>query len=114
MTIRRYELLLKEHATKDSLEKALKPISYALDHLPLGFKGCLLVDASMMTGYDVEARAYFVEWNSKYRVRLHAVAIVTEKTLWHMVIAAIGVAARQTMKAFYSLDEAQKWLDSFP
>ena len=104
------ELKLKDHLTKEDLENYLQPISLTIKNLPSTTKISLLVDASTMNTYDVEARAYFVDWNTQYRAQIQAVAIVTPKLLWHMVVAAMAIASRQTMKAFSQLEEAHKWL----
>jgi hypothetical protein len=54
----------------------------------------------------------FVSWNSGYRPRIRRVAVLTEKPLWHMVVAAMAVASGQKMKAFTTLDKANTWLDA--
>ena len=72
--------------------------------------GCaLVVDAREMTGYDVDARARFVEWNSQHRARIRRVAIITDKLAWRAVISAMSLATRQPMKAFSLAEDAEKW-----
>ncbi len=50
-------------------------------------------------------------WNARFRPRINRVAVITEKILWHMVVAAMAVASGQTMKAFDSVDAAEAWLN---
>jgi hypothetical protein len=38
------------------------------------------------------------------------VAVLTDKPLWRMVVAAMAVASGQKMKAFTALDKARSWL----
>lgn len=65
-----------------------------------------------MTGYDAEARQLFVEWNARHRARVTAVAIVTHKILWHVVIAAMALASGQRMRAADTPQAARRWLAS--
>jgi hypothetical protein len=55
----------------------------------------LLVDVREMTGYESEARARFVEWNTAHRERVLGVAILTENLVWKVVIKAMAIASRQ-------------------
>lgn len=73
--------------------------------------GRLLLDCREMTGYEVEARHAFVEWNARVRGRLVRVAILTDQPLWWMVIAAMSVAARLPMKGFADEQGARSWLE---
>lgn len=63
-----------------------------------------------MVSYTAEARSAFVDWLLQHRDSLYRVAIVTEKTVWHMVVATMAVGARIPMKAFSTLDEALDWI----
>lgn len=72
----------------------------------------MLVDCSAMTGYDSEARASFVAWNTKNRARIAGVAIVTGNVLWHMVIRAMALASGTEMRAFDRAEDAERWLET--
>jgi hypothetical protein len=70
----------------------------------------LLVDCSEMQDYDLEARHAFVELMAKHRSQLSAIAILTEKKLWHMVVSAMALASRTEMRAFADATETDQWL----
>jgi hypothetical protein len=100
---------LVDHLTEPALRAALSP-TVAL----LGVGGprlLLLVDCRRMTGYDADARALFVSWNTAHRHRIDRVAIVTDNRLWHMVIAAMSLATRQEMRPFPDPVNARMWLE---
>lgn len=100
-------LRLDEHLTHAKLESGLAPITAAID---AGRSNALIVDCRTMTGYDHDARALFVDWNSKHRKHLRGVAILTDNRLWWMVITAMALASRQTMRPFSTEPEALAWL----
>ena len=91
-------------------EQVLQATSRANEQLERLGGGRLLVDCLAMTDYEGEARRLFTEWNAQNKHRVHGVAVVTDKLLWHMVVSTIGLASRQTMKAFSDIDEAHAWL----
>lgn len=93
---------LRGHLTVLAVEAALSAVDATAT--------AVLVDALAMTDYDAEARAAFVAWNDRVRERITRVAVVIDKPLWRMVISAMGVAARQKMKAFDTVDAARAWL----
>jgi hypothetical protein len=95
--------------TKGALQASLTE----LDKQLAGRRG-LLVDAREMGSYETEARDLFVQWNREHRADLTGVAVVTEKVVWHMVVAAMGFAIGQKLRAFAQWDEAEKWLRSLP
>ncbi len=101
-------LSLPGHLTRASLASELERVPS--DAQP-SEAGTLLVDCGAMTGYDPDARALFVEWNREHRDRFRRVAVVTQKKLWHMVIAAMSLASQQEMRAFSSSSEAEEWLN---
>ena len=73
----------------------------------------LIVDCSEMTDYESSARSHFVTWHRTHRVLISAVAILTSKPLWHMIVSAMALASGQRMKAFDTRDEALEWLARF-
>ncbi len=70
----------------------------------------LLVDCLGMVDYTPEARQLFIDWNRAHKRDIGAVAVVTQKTLWHLVVSAMALASGQRMKPFYDLDAALWWL----
>lgn len=69
----------------------------------------VVFDCTSMTGYDLSSRHAFVKWN-KELATLERVAIVTENTLWHMVVGAMSLASGKPMRCFGSLDDARAWV----
>lgn len=98
---------LEGHLTRASLAAALAPVSVRLE--ASSEKKALIVDARRMTGYDMAARALFVEWNSQHRKRFRKVAILTDKIAWKMVVSTMALASGQRMKTFLSNPEAEAW-----
>ena len=72
----------------------------------------LLLDCRVMEDYTPEAREAFTEWLSRERRRIDCVAIVTTRSLWHMVIATMSLVARLPMKPFSSPTTAAAWVAS--
>lgn len=105
-----HRILLVGHLTRAALDRSFDELSKARGGRTGGFN--LLVDALAMTDYDTDARSRFVEWNAAHKKQIHRVAIVTEKVLWHMVVAAMSVASGQKMRAFSTVDEALGWMES--
>jgi hypothetical protein len=98
------EVRLEGHLTRNNLEAALGGVDQR------GGAYRLLLDALAMTGYDLEARHAFVAWNRRNRSGVDRVAIVTERTMWRAVIAAMALASGQDMRAFTSPEGARDWL----
>jgi hypothetical protein len=97
---------LSDRALRSALSVASEQIAAADDQRHL------LVDCSTMTGYDASAREMFVDWNSRHKTKVKGVAVVTQKTLWHVVVSAMALASGQRMKAFDSRREALLWIES--
>ena len=96
---------LVDHLTVDALNRALERVA-------AGPAVGLIVDCRRMTDYDADARRRFVEWHRERRGDFRAVAVVTEKSLWHMIVSAMSLASGQRMRAFDTLAEANTWLAS--
>jgi len=106
----RLQITLTGHLTKEQLEQAFDSIENDLESSISPRK--LIVDCSTMTSYDMAARSTFVEWNKKWRRSIDRVAIVTENTLFHMVIRIMAKVTSQQMKYFTNLDSAVEWIES--
>lgn len=98
------------HLTVEALERSFAGVAEELASSAAGELFDLVVDAELMTGYDADARARFVEWNAANKRRIRRVAILTDKVLWHMVVAAMSVASGQKMRAFGTRAQADAWL----
>jgi hypothetical protein len=99
---------LTGHLTREAFEA-----NFAGLHLPDHGMMALVVDCLPMTGYDIDARHAFVEWNREHKARIRAVAVVTPKVIWQMVVGAMSLASGQTMKAFDTEPQALAWLETF-
>ncbi len=93
---------LLESDLRDALEGAMKRADSE--------RCAMLIDCLAMSSYEMDARHAFVSWQKAHKDRVRAVAIVTKKTLWHMVVSAMGVASGQPMKAFDEPATARAWL----
>jgi len=95
---------LTGHLTLEAVEAALSPL-----HDGLADGVSLVFDCTEMTGYDRAARSRFVEWHGAHRDRIARVAIVTDRTLWHVAVTAMSLASSTTMRAFRARAEAEAW-----
>ena len=99
------------HLDKQVLSAALGPLDDKL--ATMGSEGAAVVfDISAMTSYDGEARTAYIQWQTLQRERLARIAVVTQRTLWHMVIAAIGLASKVSVKTFSTEAEARRWAET--
>lgn len=101
-------LVLEGHLTGKTLRRELDAATAKLTESP----ACMVVDCATMTGYDSEARLLFVQWNKEHRGSVERVAIVTTNRIWRMVIAAMSLASRQSMRAFDGVTDAHRWAES--
>lgn len=96
---------LQGHLTEAGLRSALATATAgAVAPFPV------LVDCLEMTSYDVAARHAFVEWNQAHKERVTSVAVVTDRSMWKIVVSAMAIASGQSMRAFDSRDRARAWL----
>lgn len=70
----------------------------------------VLVDCAEMIDFDPEARQLFIHWNTAHRQDIHAVAVITEHALWHLVVSTMALSSHQKMRAFVSRSAALEWL----
>ena len=104
------EVSLRGHLTSDALVSELAKTTKLIG-ASSGRVG-LIVDCTCMTGYELGARTVFVEWNRANRDRVRRVAILTNNSMWRMVISVMSLASSTDMKPFDGRDEAIAWLDS--
>lgn len=108
--VREVVVTLDGHLTREGLGTRL---AAAFTSIMTGSEApAVLVDCRTMSGYDIDARSEFVEWNRKVKDRIVAVAVITENRLWHVVVASMGLASGQTMKAFVDDHSARVWLSN--
>lgn len=100
-------LILQGHLDLANLQGALAEIE---GRITPGTK--LIVDCNEMTDYDGDARAHFVTWHREHREHIKAVAILTHRPLWHMIVSAMALASGQRMKAFDTREQALEWLQT--
>ena len=114
-----FRMILRGHLTEPSLEAALEQLARdtaaaASQRPPSADRARawlrILVDCSTMTSYDPEARSRFVRWGRESVQRLERVGIVTDKTLWHMIIRAMALASGVQMRPFVDPADAEAWL----
>ena len=70
----------------------------------------LVIDCTHMTGYERDARAAFVTWFRAHRESLSRTAIVTDNTMYKMVVSTMSLATGHPMRVFATRDEAEGWL----
>jgi hypothetical protein len=99
---------MEGHLTLAKMEAYFAPVSRALDAKS---PQSLIINVLEMTTYEVAARDWFVKsWSPKYRPLVNRLALVTNKTTWRMLAAAVALATGQNMKAFASLADAESWV----
>lgn len=100
-----FRITLTGHLTRTSLDAALRALEpeLAIATRPL------IADFRGITGYDADARALFIEWNTRYRAQLSSVAVVTANSFWPVVVSAMALASRQRMRVFQDESSALAW-----
>ena len=102
------EVVLSGHLTLESLRASLdiaeKSVSAA------DGAAVLLVNCQRMSAYDAAARQYFVDWNRKMQGSIRRLAVVTDRTMWQLVVSVMALASGQAMKGFAEPASAQHWL----
>lgn len=73
----------------------------------------LLVDCSDMRDYTPEARELFIDWNRAHKKDILAVAVVSRRNLWQLVVSTMALASAQRMRSFESVEAAESWLSTF-
>lgn len=102
------EALLKGHLTRVQLANELARAS-----AQIASNDCAMVlDCFAMDDYDLDARHAFVDWQRENKGRLRGVAILTTRSVWHVVISAMSLASGQKMRPFDNRASAVAWLES--
>jgi hypothetical protein len=70
----------------------------------------LLVDVLAMTSYEPVVRDDYIAWHRRHGAQLRRIAVVTNRAMWRLIVATIGLATGGTTRAFESRDEAARWL----
>ncbi len=100
-------ITLRGHLTVAALEAELDALAKVVaesNEVPV------IVDCLEMTGYDVLARASFIDFHKRWRNNLLGVAIVTDRVAWKGVVLAMAMASSTKMRAFGDQTSAKVWL----
>ena len=100
-------LHLVGHLSESGLRDTLSSVQVSIDTADKRVQ--LVFDCLNMSGYDLAARVAFVEWNARNKERVSAVAVVTQNSLWRVVVATMALVSRQTIKAFATIADADAW-----
>jgi len=104
------EVIFNGKLTLESLNRAFATIEGDIPQEPQQFD--LIVNCLPMESYEIAAREGFVAWNRQHRHQIRAVAILTSKALWNMVIRAMALATGMTMRPFSEHSAARGFFDS--
>lgn len=99
-------LMPRGDLTLTALQSALEPIEAELRRGPRG----LLVDVRQVQNMHGEARDYFLRWTKEHKARISAMAIVTEKKRWRVLVAAASLVRGRALRAFPEPMAATAWL----
>jgi len=69
----------------------------------------LCIDILEMSGYEPAVRETYMQWARANSSRIRRVAVVTDKTMWRLVVATIGMATGGNTRAFEHAAEAKRW-----
>ena len=99
---------LSGHLSLDSLKRQLEPVGSRLTQAaPGGYS--LVFDLLALDTYDTEVRSAYLDWHNHHRDKIHRVAVLTDKAVLRVVIAAAALAARGNVKTFQDRTEAAAW-----
>ena len=98
---------LRGHLTVAALEQQLDALAKVLAE---NAEVPVIVDCLEMTGYDVLARASFIDFHKRWRNNLLGVAIITDRVAWKGVVLAMAMASSTKMRAFSDQAAAKVWL----
>lgn len=107
LRVKLVDIPLEGHLTEPALAATLRAAAQQLEP-----PCAMVVDCLAMDDYDPEARRAFVEWHKAHKGRVSAVAILTSKASWRLVISAMALASGQRMKPFADRASAEAWIRS--
>jgi len=94
------------YLTADEFASKLQSVSRRIQP---GSKVAVVFNVARMTGYEPEVRDTYVRWHKGAKPHIGRVAVVTEKPMWRLVVATLGMATGGTTKAFEKVDDALRW-----
>lgn len=104
---------LEGHVTLQQITEKFEHVGSVMEKVREPEKVSLLVDATAMSEYDVEARDWFVSaWAPVHGGRVCRLAVVTTSGKFRLAIVAVGLAARLhgiRVKPFSDVAEAEQW-----
>jgi hypothetical protein len=71
-----------------------------------------VLDILDMESYEPEVRDLYIRWHREYGSYLKRTAVVTNKTLWRMVVSTISMATGGGTRAFGTVEEANRWVQA--
>lgn len=107
LPVKLVEIPLEGHLTEPALAATLSAAAQQIEP-----PCAMVVDCLAMDDYDPDARRAFVEWHKAHKARVSAVAILTSKASWRLVISAMALASGQRMKPFADRASAEAWIRS--
>lgn len=103
---------LEGHVTAESIQVTLDDVSRRLTAAPR--PSVLLIDLLAMKSYEPACRTAFTGWYRRNAHLIRAVAGITDRASWRVIISAIGLATKGQFKSFEALDAAIGWARSIP
>jgi len=100
---------LKDQVTLDNFQRDL---ATAATQLRTESGHALLFNILGMASYDPAIRDVYVTWYRAHKSRVRRVAVVTDKTMWRLIVATLGMATGGNTRAFERLEEAERWASS--
>jgi hypothetical protein len=103
---------LEGHVTAESIQVTLDDVTRRLAAAPR--PSVLLIDLLVMKSYEPACRTAFTSWYRRNAHFIRAVAGVTDRASWRVIISAIGLATRGQFKSFDAIGPALEWAKSLP
>lgn len=103
---------LDGHLTAESITATLAGVARRLELA--GRPSVLVIDLLGMESYEPACRVAFTGWYKRNSAAIRAVAGVTNRASWRVIISAIGLATKGQFKSFEVVDEAMRWAHALP
>lgn len=85
-------------------------LDHAVERMRRGGELALLFDILRMSAYEPEVRDEYLRWHKRHGAGIRRVAVVTDRAMWRLVIATLGMASGGSTRAFDQVDPARAWL----
>lgn len=97
---------LENHVDGEVMGAALRDIKRSF----AGKRHGIIVDTLDMRTYDIDAQRVFIAWVNENSDQIVKVAVVSDKSVWHMVISTMVPLIDVPLKIFYEMDDAKTWV----